>query len=703
MQNVEVPRGDTSTNLTLYYRDGLEVFKFLFGNPVYKGFMSYEPCKVYTDKGRQKRIYSDIMTGDWAWECQVYISTHINVSHDVIVIQEHLPPKATLGPVILGSDKTHLTNCSGAQECHVVVMSIGNISKSIRGKATVHAFEPLAYIPIGEWKDRKLKGLLQQQCYHLCMDIVLKSLKIAAQIGSIMSDPSGNLRLVFTPLASHIADRPEQHLITATSHNRSPVSHATTNEFGDSYKHDSLNAKDILDAIGTLNSGIEPIDLQRYQKAARNKGLNGVYAPFWRDWFLVHPDVLPNPIDYITPDPLHQWYRFMFDHILHWVSKLLGDEELNFRISIIQPQVGYRHFSAGCTNFKQVTGNEQQDIGRYLVALLNGHPKATPAIVTAIRSLTDFIYLGQYSSHDEDTLAYMEEALHKFHQNKKAILLAGLRCGPTGEINHFNIPKLEMMQHVTQNIKRMGIPAQYTSDITEHKLIEVAKEPFHSTNKRDPAPQMVRALDRSCKIRIFSLYLQWAHGLEHSPLQRTEESNIPQPFHCGLVFGSRKQLSRAVPNYFLQNGYTIPNENNLGYTAYHLCKQPHWEKALIKDVAIKYQLPDLHAALGDYVVLKLNDKDRRGVRRSSNECPLPFKRVHVWQSVKLQLKSPSDPNTIMPPKTVQAIPPSVGKPYGWCNTVLFANSKEEAFSTGIQGMFNGISTLTIFHSCVFVV
>jgi hypothetical protein len=619
---------------------------------------------------------------------------------DKTMIQNLLPSNATLGPVILGSDKTHLTNCSGAQECHVVVMSIGNISKSIRGKATAHAFEPLAYIPLGDWKDKKHKGLLQQRCYHQCMDIILKPLKIAAQIGSLMSDPAGNLRLVFTPLASHIADRPEHHLITATSHGVSPVSHAATKEFGNPQRFDPRSAKDILNAIESLNSQVDPMDIQRYQREARTRGLSGVYAPFWRDWFLVHPDALPNPVDYLTPDPLHQWYRFIFDHILHWVSKLLGENELNFRISILQRQIGFRHFTNGCTNFKQVTGNEQQDMGRYLVALINGHPKATYGVVTAIRSLTDFIYLGQYSSHDEDTLKYMEDALCNFHHHKEDILSAGLRCGSTGEFNYFNIPKLEMMQHVTANTRRMGIPAQYTTDITEHKLIEVAKEPFRLTNKHEPAPQMVRALDRSCKIRIFSLYLQWYHNLEPTPQEKSQENNTSQSVICEAAFGSRKQESLTVPNFFLQNDYSqaINNQD----TAYHLSKKPHWPRALIDDVAIKYQLSDLRAALGDYIVLGLNDKDRRGIRRSSSNCLLPFSRVHVWYSVRLQTKSPSDPNLIMPPRTVQAMPPTADKPHGWRNTVLFVSSKEDAFSAGIGGMNLSLMFNTTFNLCPYV-
>jgi hypothetical protein len=135
-------------------------------------------------------------------------------------------------------------------------------------------------------------------------------------------------------------------------------------------------------------------------------------------------------------------------------------------------------------------------------------------------------------------------------------------------------------------------------------------------------------------------------------------------------------------------------ESNLRFTAYHLCQQPHWEKATIEDVATRYELPDLRAALGDYIVLKLNDRERRGVRRSSKDCTLPFTRVNVWQSVKLQTRSPSDSNVIMPPKTVQATPPTSERPYGWCNTILFTNSKNEAFSSGINGRFP-VSYLTL--------
>ena len=81
----------------------------------------------------------------------------------------------------------------------------------------------------------------------------------------------------------------------------------------------------------------------------------------------------------------------------------------------------------------------------------------------------------------------------EIHGNKQAILDSGARQGGHGELDHFKITKLEMMKHVVSNIKKMGVTNQYTSDITERHLIEVAKRPFCMTNHCDAPPQMVRA------------------------------------------------------------------------------------------------------------------------------------------------------------------------------------------------------------------
>ena len=156
-----------------------------------------------------------------------------------------------------------------------------------------------------------------------------------------------------------------------------------------------------------------------------------------------------------------------------------------------------------------MTGHEQRDIACNLVGILNGHPKVNGAIITAIRALLEFFYIGQYASHDDKTLQYMTDALKEFHDNKQAILDAGARQGSHGELDHFNIHKLEIMKHVVPNIKKMGIANQYTSDITERYLIEVAKKPFHMSNHCDAPPQMVRALDRTSRLQISTCYFSW--------------------------------------------------------------------------------------------------------------------------------------------------------------------------------------------------
>jgi hypothetical protein len=52
-----------------------------------------------------------------------------------------------------------------------------------------------------------------EPCYHECLDYILKPLKIAAQVGILMSDPISNLRHCFTPLAAYIVDTPESAMV----------------------------------------------------------------------------------------------------------------------------------------------------------------------------------------------------------------------------------------------------------------------------------------------------------------------------------------------------------------------------------------------------------------------------------------------------------------------------------------------------------
>jgi hypothetical protein len=100
---------------------------------------------------------------------------------------------------------------TGGRVAHPLLISLANIKMATRNKASSHAFLLTALLPIAEFLHpvKRMQGVLEARLVHQCLDIVLEPLKQAAHIGRMMSDPLGNLRYCFTPLASYIVDTPE--------------------------------------------------------------------------------------------------------------------------------------------------------------------------------------------------------------------------------------------------------------------------------------------------------------------------------------------------------------------------------------------------------------------------------------------------------------------------------------------------------------
>jgi hypothetical protein len=100
---------------------------------------------------------------------------------------------------------------TGGRVAHPLLISLANIKMATRNKASSHAFLLTALLPIAEFLHpvKRMQGVLEARLVHQCLDIVLEPLKQAAHIVRMMSDPLGNLRYCFTPLASYIVDTPE--------------------------------------------------------------------------------------------------------------------------------------------------------------------------------------------------------------------------------------------------------------------------------------------------------------------------------------------------------------------------------------------------------------------------------------------------------------------------------------------------------------
>ncbi|KAH8987701.1 hypothetical protein EDB86DRAFT_2808752, partial [Lactarius hatsudake] len=204
-----------------YWCDALSVIEYIFGNPVFASYMQYDPQRLWTDASRTERIYSEYMTGDFAWQSQV-----------------HLPDGATQLAVVGGSDKTCVTAMTGGLEMYPAYLSLANIVSEVRMKASNHAWMCFCFLPIVKFRVHpSFQSILSARLWHVCMDKAFARCKDAAITGCFVADPHGRLRWSFPLLATWIADLPEQHLISAIANSTSPHSLAVTNQFGDAHCH----------------------------------------------------------------------------------------------------------------------------------------------------------------------------------------------------------------------------------------------------------------------------------------------------------------------------------------------------------------------------------------------------------------------------------------------------------------------------------
>ena len=267
-------------------------------------------------------------------------------------VQSNIPPGHTMVGIIATSDKTPLTIGLGNKEMHPLLLSIANIDAGVQMKATSHAFALAAYLPIPKFLDisAPVQACLYARVLYICLSIATSTLWVAEREGAIMLDPFGKQHVGHTPLASYIADLPEQCILASVLASQLPFSTATSNELGDDHEHPHRTRNYTLHQIMQVCLQTYPQFIPAFLKTCQPFGLNGVHQPFWRDW----GDA--NPSHFLTPDALHAWHKFIFDHALKWVVNIMGGDELHQCMSAIQPHVGIRHWRNGISKLKQITG-----------------------------------------------------------------------------------------------------------------------------------------------------------------------------------------------------------------------------------------------------------------------------------------------------------------------------------------------------------
>lgn len=479
----------------------------------------------------------------------------------------------------------------------------------------------------------------------------------------MLSDPLGNNRYCFTPLASCIVDTPEACLITCIWGKTSPTTLADYTQFGDLFCHPPWTKAATLSFLESVD--IDSNKLSAYFKACETYCLNGIAFLFWRDW----PSSDPTHI--FPPEILHIFAGFFYDHDMRWCICAIGPAEIDFRFSILQPIMNHRCFTTSITNLKQVTGKTQRDIQQYIIPVIAG---ATPShIIRAVRMLLDFHYLVQSPTINGDQCHRVLAALEEFHHHKQSIINAGLCRGEKGNIlEHWQIPKLEIMQNVTQSIPLMGPPIHWTADITERAHIDVVKIPATATNNIDFESQICWHLNRFEKCRAFSHALHLRENKSSRPktdidldssdpdledsLEDNESGSFEEPtsstalHHINDYFACSAKPPLVLP----------PRSFVSGPVAFHLRFNLVIGSMKICDVAEKYDLQDMRTTLVHYFYCNKGHNGQPlhvgGRRHHPADKHLPFNWLQVWYKVRIQQKAYHDLSSVLPAQTLNASP-----------------------------------------------
>ena len=304
----------------------------------------------------------------------------------------------------------------------------------------------------------------------------------------------------------------------------------------------------------------------------------------------------------ITPDILHQVNGGVFSNLTTWCEAIIvGRNELDNRVQRLPPAHGVRHFSNGFSILMRKSAKEWKCMTKILLgSIIGAVPKR---VIKAARSLLDFIYLAQYTSHSDENLGYMEEALKTFHKEKGVFqeLWPGLS---------FDFPKLHSLLHFSRSIRLFGATDNYNTEQFEHLHIDLAKDAYRASNKREERLQMIKWLERIEQIDIFRMVLAWrkANILQQPPLS--------------------------------QFAHTTSGDLLL------LAKHPPFAQRTFDTISVTHRAPDFERCLKIFLREEgIEPRKRRGHYIPLEDATLSFEAVPVWTKVRMCLPDAQELNT----------------------------------------------------------
>ncbi|EIM79496.1 uncharacterized protein STEHIDRAFT_69427 [Stereum hirsutum FP-91666 SS1] len=573
-----------------FLRDIIPSIRALWSDPELSPYLILAPERHYADENKTVRLYFDMHTGRWWWRTQIEL--------------ERERPGATIIPVIISSDKTQLTLFRN-KSAYPIYLTIGNIPKELRRKPSFRSQILMGYLPTESLKHIKnadTRRLALAHLFHACMRRLMSPLKEAGLHGVNMTSGVGVTRRCHPLFAVFVGDYPEQCLVTLVKNGDCVICPTVHDDLGEvGYTRRMRDFEDVLDA---LDHGPPDGDPDTFIATCTAAGIRPISHPFWYDLPYV------NVFAAITPDLLHQLSQGVMKHLLKWLKEIFGAAEIDARCAALPPNHNLRHFANGITSMKRVSGSEHRDMCRILLGLVVDlplpHGLSSARLIRAVRALLDFFYLAQYpvhSSSEEDpaneprppsSLDLLEDALTRFHDNRDIFIELGVR-------DNFNIPKLHTLRHYVPSIKLFGTTDNYNTEYTERLHIDMAKNAYRSTNRRDEYPQMTTWLERKEKIERHALFVQWR------------------------LDGCPPLTKPAIPHH----------------THIKMTRNPTLKSVSFDDLAADYGAHSFRTELAKFIIRHQNEMyTENRIAREAEDIFLGFDRVPVYHKVKFWLRDP---------------------------------------------------------------